>query len=44
MLFADVKDSMELAEELDPEAWHRIMDRFLQLLAEGVHRFEGTVN
>ncbi len=44
VLFADVKGSMELAEQLDPEEWHRIMDRFFHLLAEGVHRFEGTVN
>ena len=44
VLFADVKGSMELAEHLDPEEWHGIMDRFFQLLAEGVHRFEGTVN
>src|SRR2546428_1043152 len=43
VLFADVKGSMELAEQLDPEDWHRIMDRFFQLLADGVHRFEGTV-
>jgi class 3 adenylate cyclase/tetratricopeptide (TPR) repeat protein len=44
VLFADVKGSMELAEQLDPEDWHRILDRFFQLLTEGVHRFEGTVN
>src|SRR5262249_53137438 len=44
VLFADVKGSMELAEQVDPEEWHGIMDRFFQLLAEGVHRFEGTVN
>jgi class 3 adenylate cyclase/tetratricopeptide (TPR) repeat protein len=44
VLFADVKGSMELTEQVDPEAWHGIMDRFFQLLAEGVHRFEGTVN
>ena len=44
MLFADVKGSMELAEQVDPEEWHGIMDRFFHLLAEGVHRFEGTVN
>ena len=44
VLFADVKGSMELAEQLDPEEWHRILDRFFQILAEGVHRFEGTVN
>src|SRR5213593_1803551 len=44
VLFADVKGSMELAERVDPEAWHGIMDRFFQLLTDGVHRFEGTVN
>ena len=44
VLFADVKASMELAEQLDPEYWHRIIERFLHLLAEGVHRFEGTVD
>src|SRR3989442_2718776 len=44
VLFADVKGSMDLAEQLDLEEWHRILDRFFQLLAEGVHRFEGTVN
>jgi class 3 adenylate cyclase/tetratricopeptide (TPR) repeat protein len=44
VMFADVPRSMELAEELDPEAWHAVLDRFFQLLAEGVHRFEGTIN
>ncbi len=44
MLFADVKGSMDLQEDLDPEQWHRILDRFFQILTEGVHRFEGTVN
>ena len=44
VLFADVKGSTEIASELDPEEWHRIMDRFFQVLAGGAHRFEGTVN
>jgi class 3 adenylate cyclase len=44
VLFADVKGSMELAEHVDPEEWHAILDRFFQILADGVHRFEGTVN
>jgi class 3 adenylate cyclase len=44
VLFADVKGSMELAGQLDPEAWHRILERFFEILTEGVHRFEGTVN
>jgi class 3 adenylate cyclase len=44
VLFADVKGSMELGEKVDPEEWYRIMDRFFQILSDGVHRFEGTVN
>jgi class 3 adenylate cyclase len=43
-MFADVKGSMELAEQLDPEEWHRILEHFFEILTEGVHRFEGTVN
>src|SRR5437667_4631749 len=43
VLFADVEGSMDLAEQVDPEVFHQVMDRFFQLLAEGVHRFEGTV-
>jgi class 3 adenylate cyclase len=38
VLFADVKGSMELAEQLDPEAWHAILDRFFSILTDGVHR------
>jgi class 3 adenylate cyclase/tetratricopeptide (TPR) repeat protein len=44
VLFADVKGSMELAEQVDPEEWHKIMDRFFAILTDGVHRFEGTIN
>jgi class 3 adenylate cyclase len=44
VLFADVKGSMDLAEQVDPEEWHRILDGFFQILTDGVHRFEGTVN
>ena len=44
VLFADVKSSMEFSEALDPEAVHDVMDRYFQILADGVHRFEGTVN
>ncbi|HEV8624608.1 MAG TPA: adenylate/guanylate cyclase domain-containing protein [Acidimicrobiia bacterium] len=44
VLFADVKGSMELQEDLDPEDWHGVMDRFMRILADGVHRFEGTVD
>jgi class 3 adenylate cyclase/tetratricopeptide (TPR) repeat protein len=44
VLFADVKGSMDLAERVDPEEWHRILDRFFAILADGVHRYEGTIN
>src|SRR5262249_48891104 len=44
VLFADVKGSMELAEQLDPEEWSAIMQRFFQILSEGVERFEGFVD
>jgi class 3 adenylate cyclase len=44
VLFADVKGSMDLAEQVDPEEWHQILDGFFQVLTDGVHRFEGTVN
>ena len=35
---------MDLAEQLDPEQWHRVMDRFFRILAEGIYRYEGTIN
>ena len=44
VLFADVVDSMRLAEGLDAEEWHRILDRVFEILTRGVHRFEGTIN
>src|SRR5882672_1792273 len=44
VLFADVARSMELAERLDPEEWHRLLDRLFRILADGVHRYEGTIN
>jgi class 3 adenylate cyclase len=44
VLFADITGSMALAEQLDPEDWHAIMNRFFAILADGVHRFEGTIN
>jgi adenylate cyclase len=44
VLFADVQGSVALSESVDPETLHKIMDRFFGILADGVHRFEGTVN
>jgi len=44
VLFADVKGSMDMAERQDPEQWRQIMQRFFSILADSVHRFEGTVD
>ncbi len=44
VLFADVARSMELSERVDPEEWHRLLDRLFRILADGVHRYEGTIN
>ena len=44
VMFADVKGSMDLVAQVDAETWHGIMDRFFAILADGVHRFEGTIN
>lgn len=44
VLFADVQGSMDMAESQDPEQWHAIMERFFSILADTVHRFEGTVD
>src|SRR5690242_8430474 len=44
VLFADVARSMELAERIDAEEWHRLLDRLFRILADGVHRYEGTIN
>src|SRR5262245_9950207 len=42
VLFADVKGSMDMSEQVDPDEWRQIMQRFFALLSEGVRRFEGT--
>ncbi len=42
--FCDVVESSRLAELLGPEGMHEVMDRALRLMAEAVHRYEGTVN
>jgi class 3 adenylate cyclase len=42
-LFADIKGSMELMENLDPEEARRILDPALKLMIEAVHRYDGYV-
>jgi predicted ATPase/class 3 adenylate cyclase len=42
-LFADIKGSMDLLEDLDPENARQLIDPALQLMMEAVHRYEGYV-
>ncbi len=44
VLFVDVKGSVALSRQVDPEQWHGVLDRFFALLTDNVHRYEGTVN
>ena len=42
-LFADIKGSMELIEDLDPEEARRLVDPALKLMMDAVHHYEGYV-
>jgi class 3 adenylate cyclase len=44
VLFADLKGSMELLADRDPEDARKILDPVLEHMMEAVHRYEGTVN
>src|SRR5262245_16391585 len=44
VLFADLKGSMELLVDRDPEEARRILDPVIEHMMEAVHRYEGTVN
>ena len=44
ILFADLKGSMELMADRDPEEARRVLDPVLERMMEAVHRYEGTVN
>ena len=44
VLFADLKGSMELLADRDPEEARRLIDPVLERMMEAVHRYEGTVN
>lgn len=43
VLFADIKGSMDILENLDPEDSKRLLDPCIQLMMDAVHRAEGTV-
>jgi class 3 adenylate cyclase/tetratricopeptide (TPR) repeat protein len=44
ILFADLKDSMELLADRDPEEARTILDPVLERMMEAIHLYEGTVN
>jgi ribosomal protein L40E len=44
ILFADLKGSMELLADRDPEEARKLLDSVLALMMEAVHHFEGMVN
>ena len=44
ILFADMKGSMELLADRDPEEARKLLDPVLEHMMEAVHRYEGTVN
>jgi len=42
-LFADIKGSMELMEDLDPEEARAIVDPALKLMIDSAHRYDGYI-
>src|SRR5215831_11353155 len=44
VLFADLKGSMELLADRDPEDAHKLLDAVVARMMEAVHHFEGTVS
>src|SRR5262245_56199605 len=44
VLFADLKGSMELLADRDPEEARKLLDAVVERMMEAVHRYEGTVN
>ena len=44
VLFADLKGSMELLADRDPEVARALLDPVLEQMMTAVHRYEGTVN
>ena len=44
VMFADLKGSMELVAQRDPEEARLILDPVLERMMEAVHRYDGTVN
>jgi class 3 adenylate cyclase/tetratricopeptide (TPR) repeat protein len=44
VLFADLKGSMELLADRDPEGARRLLDAVVERMMEAIHHYEGTVS
>jgi len=44
VLFGDLKGSLELLADRDPEEARKLLDPVLKRMTEAVHRYEATVN
>jgi len=44
VLFADVANYTSIAEKLDPEEIHQMMDGCFKILMDEIHKYEGTIN
>jgi class 3 adenylate cyclase/tetratricopeptide (TPR) repeat protein len=44
VLFADVANYTAIADKLDPEEIHQIMDGCFKILMDQIHKYEGTIN
>jgi len=44
VLFADVKGSMDLQQEMDAEAWAAVIGKVVEILSAGIRRYGGTVD
>lgn len=44
VLFADVANYTAIAEKLDPEEVHQMLDGCFKILMDRIHRYEGTIN
>jgi predicted ATPase/class 3 adenylate cyclase len=44
VIFADVANYTSMAEKVDPEEVHQIMDGCFKILMDEIHKYEGTIN
>jgi class 3 adenylate cyclase/tetratricopeptide (TPR) repeat protein len=44
VFFCDLVGSTEISARIGPDAMHRLVDRFFEIVLREIHRYEGTVN